>query len=144
MRMTSQRIAVLISGRGRNLQALIDAVGDGRLGAQIAVVISNRADAGGLERARAAGIETLTINHRDYPTRDAFEAVLVSELEARRVSLVCLAGFMRLLGTTFLDAFPNGILNIHPALLPSLPRADAQRQAAWPDVYMAVQSVKSL
>jgi len=127
--MTSRRIAVLISGRGSNLQALIDAVADGGLRAEIAVVISNRADAGGLERAHAAGIETLTISHRDYPTRDAFEAVLVSELQARHVSLVCLAGFMRLLGPTFLDAFPNGILNIHPALLPAFPGADAQRQA---------------
>src|SRR5260221_7491767 len=124
-----RRIAVLISGRGSNLQALIDAVADGRLRAEIAIVISNRADAGGLERARAAGIETMTISHRDYPTRDAFEAVLVRELQARQVSLVCLAGFMRLLGPAFLDAFPNGILNIHPALLPSFPGLDAQRQA---------------
>ena len=126
---SGRRIAVLISGRGSNLQALIDAVADGRLRAEVAVVISNRADAGGLERARAAGIETMTISHRDYSTRDAFEAVLVRELQARHVSLVCLAGFMRLLGPTFLDAFPNGILNIHPALLPSFPGVDAQRQA---------------
>jgi phosphoribosylglycinamide formyltransferase-1 len=124
-----RRIAVLISGRGSNLQAIIDAVAGGRLRAGIAVVISNRADAYGLERARAAGIETLTISHREYPTRDAFEEVLVRELRARDVSLVCLAGFMRLLGRTFLDAFPNGILNIHPSLLPSFPGVDAQRQA---------------
>ena len=124
-----RRIAVLISGRGSNLQALIDAVADGRLTAEIAVVISNRVDAQGLERARAAGIETMTIVHRDYPTREAFEEVLVRELRARHVSLVCLAGFMRLLGRTFLDAFPNGILNIHPSLLPSFPGVDAQRQA---------------
>ncbi len=114
-----RRIAVLISGRGSNLQAIIDAVAGGRLRARIAVVISNRAAAYGLERARAAGIETLTISHREYPTRDGFEEVLVRELRARDVSLVCLAGFMRLLGRTFLDAFPNGILNIHPSLLPS-------------------------
>jgi phosphoribosylglycinamide formyltransferase 1 len=127
--MTTRRIAVLISGRGSNLQALIDAVADGRLTAEIAVVISNTASAAGLDRARAAGIETVTISHREYPTRDAFEEVLVRELRARRVSLVCLAGFMRLLGRTFLDAFPNGILNIHPSLLPSFPGVDAQRQA---------------
>jgi phosphoribosylglycinamide formyltransferase-1 len=125
----TRRIAVLISGRGSNLQALIDAIGDGRLRAEIAVVISNRADAQGLARARAARIDTVTIPHRDYPTRDAFEAVLVRELQSRDVSLVCLAGFMRLLGRTFLDAFPNRILNIHPSLLPAFPGVDAQRQA---------------
>ena len=125
----TRRIAVIISGRGSNLQALIDAVAGGRLRAQIAVVISNRADAAGLERARAAGIETLTISHRDFPSRDAFEAVLVRELRARNVALVCLAGFMRLLGATVLDAFPNAILNVHPSLLPAFPGVDAQRQA---------------
>jgi phosphoribosylglycinamide formyltransferase-1 len=124
-----RRIAVLISGRGSNLQALIDAIADGRLRAEIAIVISNKADAYGLERARTAGIATLSIGHRDYPTRDAFEAVLVRELRARDVSLICLAGFMRLLGRTFLEAFPNAILNIHPSLLPSFPGVDAQRQA---------------
>jgi phosphoribosylglycinamide formyltransferase-1 len=126
---SGRRIAVLISGRGSNLQALIDAIADGRLAGEIAVVISNKADAYGLERAGAAGIPTVTISHRDYATRDAFEEVLVRELRARDVSLVCLAGFMRLLGRTFLDAFPDGILNIHPSLLPSFPGVDAQRQA---------------
>lgn len=124
-----RRVGVLISGRGSNLQALIDAVAGGRLRAEIAVVISNRADAPGLARAQAAGIETVTIGHRDYPSRDAFEEVLVRELRARRVALVCLAGFMRLLGRTFLDAFPNAIVNVHPSLLPSFPGVDAQRQA---------------
>lgn len=124
-----RRIAVLISGRGSNLQALIDAISDGRLDARIALVVSNRADAGGLERARAAGIETLTIPHREFATRDAFEAVLVRELRARQIALVCLAGFMRLLGPTFLEAFPNAILNVHPSLLPAFPGVDAQRQA---------------
>ena len=120
---------MLISGRGSNLQALIDAVADGRLGARIALVVSNRAEAAGLERARAAGIDTLTIPHRDYPSRDAFEAVLVRELRARGIVLVCLAGFMRLLGATFLQAFPTAILNVHPSLLPAFPGIDAQRQA---------------
>ena len=120
---------MLISGRGSNLQALIDAVADGRLDAEIAVVVSNRPEAFGLERARAAGIATVAINHRDYATRELFEAALVADLQSRRVSLVCLAGFMRLLGRTFLDAFPNRILNIHPSLLPSFPGVDAQRQA---------------
>lgn len=125
----TRRIAVLISGRGSNLQALIDAITTGRLDATIAVVIANKADAYGLERARAAGVDTLTVSHREYPTREAFETVLVRELRARDVSLVCLAGFMRLLGGTFLDAFPNAILNVHPSLLPSFPGVDAQRQA---------------
>ena len=127
--MTRRRIAVLISGRGSNLQALIDAVADGRLRAEISVVISNRADAQGLQRARTAGIEALTISHRDYPTREAFEAAIVRELQARDVAVVCLAGFMRLLGRTFLDAFPDAILNVHPSLLPAFPGVDAQRQA---------------
>jgi phosphoribosylglycinamide formyltransferase-1 len=124
-----RRIAVLISGRGSNLQALIDTVADGRLDAEIAVVVSNRPDAYGLERARAAGIPTIAIDHREYATRALFEDALSRELQARDVSLVCLAGFMRLLGRTFLDAFPNRILNIHPSLLPSFPGVDAQRQA---------------
>lgn len=124
-----RRIGVLISGRGSNLQALIDAVAEGRLDAAIALVISNRADAPGLEHARDAGIEAIVVNHREYPSRDAFEAVLVREMRARHVALVCLAGFMRLLGQAFLDAFPDAILNIHPSLLPAFPGVDAQRQA---------------
>jgi len=126
---TNRRIAVLISGRGSNLQALIDACRDGRLRAEIAIVISNRADAAGLARARDAGIDTLTIPHRDFSSRAEFEAVVVHELRERRIALVCLAGFMRLLGATFLDAFPNAILNVHPSLLPAFPGIDAQRQA---------------
>jgi phosphoribosylglycinamide formyltransferase-1 len=122
-------IGVLISGRGSNLQALIDAIAEGRLMATIAVVISNRADAGGLERARAAGIETLVIDHRAFATRDAFDRALASELVSRRVALVCLAGFMRLVGAPLLEAFPDRILNVHPSLLPAFPGVDAQRQA---------------
>jgi phosphoribosylglycinamide formyltransferase-1 len=125
----TRRIAVLISGRGSNLQALIDAVAQRRLDAEIAVVVSNRPGAYGLERAAAAGLATVTIDHRAYPSRDAFEEVLVRELRARDVALVCLAGFMRLLGRTFLDAFPDRILNIHPSLLPAFPGVDAQGQA---------------
>ena len=124
-----RRVGVLISGRGSNLQALIDAIAAGRLRAEIAVVISNRADAPGLARAQAVGIDTVTVNHREYQSREAFETVLVRELRARQVALTCLAGFMRLLGRTFLDAFPNAILNVHPSLLPSFPGVDAQRQA---------------
>lgn len=123
------RIGVLISGRGSNLQALIDAVKDGRLPAQIAVVISNKANAAGLERARAAGIETLTISHRDFADRNAFDTAVAAALKTRGVRLVCLAGFMRLVGEPLLEAFPNAILNIHPSLLPAFPGVDAQAQA---------------
>ena len=122
-------LGVLISGRGSNLQALIDAVADGTLPARIAIVISNNPGAGGLERAQRAGIETLVMNHRDFPSRDAFDAAVAAELKARAVRLVCLAGFMRLIGAPLLEAFPNAILNIHPSLLPSFPGVDAQAQA---------------
>ncbi len=126
---THPAIGVLISGRGSNLQALIDAIEEKRLPAKIAIVISNRDGAAGLERARAAGIETVVINHRAFPTRDAFDLAVASELRKRGVSLVCLAGFMRLVGTPLLDAFPNAILNVHPSLLPAFPGVDAQCQA---------------
>lgn len=126
---THPAIGVLISGRGSNLQALIDAIEETRLPAKIAIVISNRDGAAGLERARAAGIETLVIDHRGFPTRDAFDLAVASELRKRGVSLVCLAGFMRLVGTPLLDAFPHAILNVHPSLLPAFPGVDAQRQA---------------
>jgi len=122
-------IGVLISGRGSNLQALIDAVGDGRITAPIAVVISNRDDAEGLERARRAGIEAIWVDHRGWPSRDDYDRALVRELKKRAVGLVCLAGFMRRLGPVMIDAFPNAIVNIHPSLLPAFPGPDAQQQA---------------
>ena len=120
---------MLISGRGSNLQALIDAVAAKQLDATIAVVVSNRAGAPGLERARASGIPAVTLPHRDYASRDAFEAALVEALRAHDVALVCLAGFMRVLGPTFLAAFAGRTVNVHPSLLPSFPGVDAQRQA---------------
>src|SRR5262245_929931 len=104
--MMNQRIGVLISGRGSNLQAIIDAIQSGSLDATIAVVISNRADAHGLERARAAGVETLVISHKDHASRGAFDRALADALKARGVGVVCLAGFMRLLGPAFVEAFP--------------------------------------
>jgi phosphoribosylglycinamide formyltransferase-1 len=125
----NRNIGVLISGRGSNLQAIIDAVGDGRLDARIALVISNKPEAYGLERARLAGIETLVLDHKAFPSREAFDLAMVEALRARDVQVVCLAGFMRLVSATFVDAFPNRILNIHPALLPSFPGLHAQRQA---------------
>jgi phosphoribosylglycinamide formyltransferase-1 len=125
----SRRLGVLISGRGSNLQAIIDATRDGRLDAAVAIVISNRADAPGLQRARDAGIPTAVIDHRAFPSREAFDRALVGELRRHDVALVCLAGFMRLLGPAFLEAFPDRILNIHPSLLPAFPGLHAQRQA---------------
>ena len=122
-------LGVLISGRGSNLQALIDSVQGGELDSRIAVVISNKPQAAGLERAAAAGIETLTINHRDYATRDDFDRAVAAALRERAVHLVCLAGFMRLIGAPLLEAFPNAILNIHPSLLPAFPGVDGQAQA---------------
>ena len=127
--MSSRRIGVLISGRGSNLQAIIDSIADRRLDASIAVVISNRAKAAGLERAAKAGIETLHLDHTQYDSRQAFDLAVVDELKRRDVELVCLAGFMRLLSEAFVKAFPNRILNIHPSLLPSFPGLDGQRQA---------------
>jgi phosphoribosylglycinamide formyltransferase-1 len=123
------RIAVLISGRGSNLQALIDAQTSGHLGATIALVVSNRPDAGGLTKAEDAGIPTRVVNHKDFADRASFERALVDVLRGADVRLVCLAGFMRLLGPTFLDAFPHRILNIHPSLLPAFPGTDGARQA---------------
>jgi phosphoribosylglycinamide formyltransferase-1 len=134
-------IGVLISGRGTNLQALVDAAAAGRLGATIGVVISNKPDAQGLERARAAGIETLVISHRSFPTRDAFDEAVAQALRERGISLVCLAGFMRLIGPRLLDAFPNAILNVHPSLLPAFPGVEAQRQALEHGVKVAGATV---
>jgi phosphoribosylglycinamide formyltransferase-1 len=122
-------LGVLISGRGSNLQALIDAIAAGRLDARIAVVISNREEAPGLERARKAGIDAVCISHRGWPSRDEFDRAVARELQARGVGLVCLAGFMRLVGQPLLDAFPNAIVNIHPSLLPAFPGVNAQAQA---------------
>jgi phosphoribosylglycinamide formyltransferase-1 len=122
-------LGVLISGRGSNLQAIVDATREGRLNAEVALVVSNTADAPGLERARGAGIETLVLPHRGWPSRADYDRALAAALTARGVELVCLAGFMRLLGPAFIEAFPNRVLNIHPSLLPSFPGLHAQRQA---------------
>ncbi len=122
-------LGVLISGRGSNLQAMVDAIRDGRLDARIGLVISNKADVSGLSRAKEAGLDTLVLSHKAFPLREAFDLAMVAALRDRQVDLVCLAGFMRLLSPAFIAAFPGRILNIHPALLPSFPGLDAQRQA---------------
>ena len=125
----NRNLGVLISGRGSNLKAIIDAIDQKRLDASIAVVISNIATATGLAHARQAGIETLVISHKDYASREAYDHVVVKALEDRDVGLVCLAGFMRVLSPVFVDAFPNRILNIHPSLLPKYAGLRPQQQA---------------
>jgi phosphoribosylglycinamide formyltransferase-1 len=122
-------LGVLVSGSGTNLQAVIDAVASGRLGATIGVVISNLATAKGLERARAAGIPTVVVEHKAHASREAFDAALVEVLRAHGVSCVVLAGFMRLVTPVLLSAFPERVVNIHPALLPAFPGVHAQAQA---------------
>jgi phosphoribosylglycinamide formyltransferase-1 len=122
-------LGVLISGSGTNLQAILDAVAEGRLEARVAVVVSNKKDAPGLARAERAGVPTVVVPHTAYPDRRAFDAALVATLRERGVDWVALAGFMRLLTETFLDAFALRTVNIHPALLPAFPGVDAQRQA---------------
>jgi phosphoribosylglycinamide formyltransferase-1 len=113
------KVGVLISGRGSNLQALLDACADPEFPAEIVLVLSNRADAFGLERARKAGVPTQIIPHRDYPSRETFDAALDAALRAAGVELVCLAGFMRLLTDGFVGAWRDRMLNIHPSLLPA-------------------------
>lgn len=125
----NRTLGVLISGRGSNLKAIIDAIDEKRLDASIAVVISNRAGALGLEHAKKAGIETLVLNHKAFASREDYDRALVDELQKRNVALVCLAGFMRLLSPVFVNAFPNRILNIHPSLLPKYPGLHPQQQA---------------
>jgi phosphoribosylglycinamide formyltransferase-1 len=125
----NRTLGVLISGRGSNLKAIIDAIEHKTLDATIAVVISNRADAPGLDHAIKAGIETLVLSHKAYPTREDYDRALVAELQKRHVALVCLAGFMRIFSPVFVEAFPDRILNIHPSLLPKYPGLHPQQQA---------------
>lgn len=123
------KIAVLISGRGSNLKALIEAAQQKDYPAEIACVISNVPKAKGLDYAAASNIPALTINHRDYGNREAFEKALDEALEAKGVQLVCLAGFMRLLTPWFVDRWRDRLINIHPSLLPSFPGLDTHKAA---------------
>jgi phosphoribosylglycinamide formyltransferase-1 len=123
------RIGVLASGRGTNLQAIIDAIEAGRLDAGIAVVVSDRADAPALDRARKHGAKALFVNPRDFSDRESFDRGVAAVLAEHKVELICLAGFMRILTSAFLAAFPDRVMNIHPALLPSFPGLHAQRRA---------------
>lgn len=126
---TKIKIGVLISGSGTNLQALIDHSERGELDAEVVCVISNKADAFGLERARKHGIAALHLDHRSFSGREEYDTALVKILQESGVELVVLAGFMRIVTPVLLDAFKNRVMNIHPALLPAFPGLDAQKQA---------------
>lgn len=122
-------LGVLVSGSGTNLQAILDAIADGRLRAKIGVVVSNVATAKALDRARAAGVPAIVIDHKAFATREAFDEAVVDALRAHEVACVVLAGFMRLVTPVLLDAFVHRVVNIHPALLPAFPGVHAQRKA---------------
>lgn len=123
------RLGVLASGSGSNLQAILDACAEKRIGAEVAVVICNVAGAPALERARRAGVPAVLLPHQEFKRREDYDARLVAELRGRGVELVCLAGFMRIVTRTLLEAYPHRVLNIHPSLLPSFPGMHAVRQA---------------
>lgn len=122
-------LGVLISGRGSNLQAIIDAIAQGRLEADVKLVLSNKAEAQGLERAAAAGIATAVIDHKAFTGREQFDATMVEALRGAGVEWIVLAGFMRIVTPVFLKAFPQRVINMHPALCPSFAGIDAQQQA---------------
>ncbi|WP_035829972.1 phosphoribosylglycinamide formyltransferase [Kaistia adipata] len=127
--MARKRVAILISGRGSNMTALIEAAADPDFPAEIALVLSNRADAGGLARAAEAGIATAVIPHKQFPDRAAFDAAMDERLRAEKIDLVCLAGFMRLLTAGFVEAWRDRMINIHPSLLPLFPGLDTHARA---------------
>ncbi len=122
-------LGILISGNGSNFQAIIDAIEKKRLDAEVRVVVSNREGAYGLVRAQKHGVPTEIVDHRKFPSREAFDQHLIERFKDRQVELVVLAGFMRLLSADFVHAFSNRIMNIHPALLPAFPGLHVQRQA---------------
>lgn len=123
------RLGVMASGRGSNLQSIMDAAAAGKIKAEVAVVFSDNKDAFALERARKAGIPALHLNPRDFGLKDEYEKAVLEILNEHGVQLVCLAGYMRIVGRVILNAFPNRVINIHPALLPSFPGLHGQQQA---------------
>lgn len=127
--MAKTKLAILISGRGSNMQALIEACSVPDFPAEIALVLSNRPDAGGLDRAKAAGLPTAVVDHTGYETREAFEAVMSDLIEASGADIVCLAGFMRLLTADFVNDWRDRLINIHPSLLPSFPGLHTHERA---------------
>jgi len=122
-------LGVLISGRGSNLQAILDAIDTGKLDARVRLVISNRPGVQGLARAETAGVPTCVVNHKDFSSRQAFDAAMVDALRRHGASWIVLAGFMRIVTPVLLDAFPQRVLNIHPSLLPAFPGVNAQAAA---------------
>jgi phosphoribosylglycinamide formyltransferase-1 len=123
------RLGVLASGRGSNLQSIMDAAAAGKIKAEVAAVISDNKDAFALERARQAGIPALHVNPKNFGSKEEYERAIVKLLKEQDVQLVCLAGYMRIVGKVILEAFPNRVINIHPALLPSFPGLHGQQQA---------------
>jgi len=123
------RVAVLLSGRGSNFRAIHDAIREGRINAELALVVSNRAEAPGLQTARERGLEALFLDPKAYPSKEAYDEAIVAELRKREIDLVCLAGYMKIVTPLFCQAFRHRIMNIHPALLPSFPGLHAQKQA---------------
>jgi phosphoribosylglycinamide formyltransferase 1 len=134
-------LGILASGRGSNLQAILDAIAAGRCPARVAVVVSDRPDAPALARARGAGVEAVHVDPRFHPERAAFDRVVAGVLEKHAVQLVCLAGYMRLLSPGFVAAFRGRIFNVHPALLPAFPGLHPQRQALQHGVKVAGATV---
>lgn len=122
-------LGVLVSGSGSNLQSVLDACSDGRLDAAVRVVVSNKPGVFALERAAKSAVEALTLSHRDFASREAYDGALVEALRARGVDTVVLAGFMRIVTPVLLEAFRGRVINIHPALLPAFPGVDGQKQA---------------
>jgi phosphoribosylglycinamide formyltransferase-1 len=127
--MTRRRVGILISGRGSNMRALIEAARAPDYPAEIVLVISNEPDAAGLEFARAHGIATAVVNHRDFSSRDAFAAALEGALGAAKVEIVCLAGFMRMLADSFVERWRGRMINVHPSLLPAFKGLDTHARA---------------
>jgi len=124
-----KRLVILISGRGSNMTAILDAVGDGKIAGEVMAVISNRPDAAGLAIAADRAIETVSIDHRAYADRDAFENALAAAIDARAPDLIILAGFMRILSEAFVDRYAGRMINIHPSLLPTYPGVDTHTRA---------------
>ncbi len=127
--MKKKRIAILLSGRGSNFEAIYRAIKEGEINAEIGVVISNKEDARGLLKAREFGLEAIFLNPKEFSSREEYDLKLAEEIEKRDIDLICLAGWMRILTPTFVQKFRNRIMNIHPALLPSFPGLEAQKQA---------------
>ena len=123
------KLAILVSGRGSNLQAIIDSIKKNDLQAEISLVISNVSDAYALERANKHGLERLFLDPKSYPNQNSYEKTLIEKIQSKSVDLVCLAGYMQILGKHFIEAFSDRIINIHPSLLPAFPGLNVQKRA---------------